>query len=580
MSDDELPPAGDMDDFEDDDDMGGPLPDAELPEGITKDIITEAPSGNYKKPKKGDVVSVHYVGTLQSDGSEFDSSRSRGKPFEFTLGQGQVIKGWDLGVATMKKEEVAKFTLAPEFAYGESGSPPKIPENATLVFEVELLSWQSNDDLFGDEGVIKTQLKEGEGWKKPSTDSEVLLNMKVEAPDGSLLEEKSDFEYVIGSDALGALGKACDKALMEMKKGEEASLKCTKEYALGDKTPDGATVSLTLKQVYDIADVSFGKDKTVTKKQVGEGEGYDKPKDGSSVKLSVTAATDGSTALPGFTPKTLDFTAGNGEVCDALECAVAEMKKGEKAVVTVTVPSLAEEAQLGLRAVAADRVVFSLELTEFEKAKDTWSMSEEEKVEHGTARKEKGSELFKAGRLQMALQHYKKVGDIFSYIDNFKDENKEKAKDLKKACELNKAAVSLKLKDFKGAKTACEAVLKDDALNLKATFRRAQAEYGLKNFSECMRDCKKVVELDPKNREAREVLKQAQAGQKEEDKKSKGLFANMCKALGKGPIREPYKEKNMDMDDEGDDMDDDGDDKPADTDMGTDDKPADTDKAA
>jgi tetratricopeptide (TPR) repeat protein len=253
------------------------------------------------------------------------------------------------------------------------------------------------------------------------------------------------------------------------------------------------------------------------------------------------------------------------------------MKKGEKAVLTVTVPSLVKEAQLGLQGVAADRAVLTLELIEFEKAKDTWNMSEEEKVEHGTARKEKGSELFKAGRLQMALQRYKQVGDMFSYIDNFKEENKEKAKDLKKACELNKAAVALKLKNFADAKKACEAVLKDDGLNVKATFRHAQAEYGLKNFLECIRDCKKVVELDAKNREARDLLKQAQAGQKEEDKKSKGLFANMCKALGKGPVREPYKEKSMDgmMDDDDDEDDamdvpegDGGDGKPADTDMG------------
>merc|ERR1719183_2483166 len=222
-----------------DDDMGDYTPPNALPDGVNKEILTEAPSENWKKPKAGDEVSVHYVGTLESDGSEFDSSRGRDQPFVFSLGKGQVIKGWDLGVATMKKGEIAKFTLAPEFAYGESGSPPKIPESATLVFEVELLSWQSKDDLFGDEGVIKTQLKEGEGWKKPQKDSEVLMSMKVEAPDGSLIEEKSDFEYVIGSEALGSLGKACDKALMEMKKGEEASLKCTKEYALGDKTPDG-----------------------------------------------------------------------------------------------------------------------------------------------------------------------------------------------------------------------------------------------------------------------------------------------------------------------------------------------------
>merc|ERR1719390_82123 len=160
--------AGGMDDMSSDggDDFGGP-PAEELPEGIKKEIITEAASDNWRKPKKGDEVFVHYVGTLESDGSEFDSSRSRNKPFNFVLGQGQVIQGWDLGVATMKKGELAKFTLSPDFAYGESGSPPKIPENATLVFEVELLSWTSKDDLFQDEGVIKTQVKEGSGWRSP-----------------------------------------------------------------------------------------------------------------------------------------------------------------------------------------------------------------------------------------------------------------------------------------------------------------------------------------------------------------------------------------------------------------------------
>merc|ERR1719453_1928817 len=147
-------------------------PPPELPEGIKKEIIRKAPDENWKKPKAGDEVSVHYVGTLESDGSEFDSSRGRNEPFVFTLGKGQVIKGWDLGVATMKKGEVAKFILAPEFAYGDSGSPPKIPEKATLVFEVELLSWTSKDDLFNDEGVIKSQQKEGSGWKTPKDGDE------------------------------------------------------------------------------------------------------------------------------------------------------------------------------------------------------------------------------------------------------------------------------------------------------------------------------------------------------------------------------------------------------------------------
>ena len=88
--------------------------------------------------KKGQHVSVHYVGTLQ-DGTKFDSSRDRGEGFEFQLGTGQVIAGWDQGIVGMKVGEQRKLTVPPHLGYGAQGFPGAIPPNATLVFEVELL---------------------------------------------------------------------------------------------------------------------------------------------------------------------------------------------------------------------------------------------------------------------------------------------------------------------------------------------------------------------------------------------------------------------------------------------------------
>ncbi|HQP36329.1 MAG TPA: FKBP-type peptidyl-prolyl cis-trans isomerase [Polyangiaceae bacterium] len=86
----------------------------------------------------GQRVSVHYTGWL-TNGSKFDSSLDRGKPFQFTLGAGQVIKGWDQGVAGMRVGGKRKLTIPAELGYGARGFPPVIPPNSTLVFEVELL---------------------------------------------------------------------------------------------------------------------------------------------------------------------------------------------------------------------------------------------------------------------------------------------------------------------------------------------------------------------------------------------------------------------------------------------------------
>ncbi|MDP2271411.1 MAG: FKBP-type peptidyl-prolyl cis-trans isomerase [Archangium sp.] len=100
--------------------------------------IEDIQVGTGAEAKPGQSVSVHYTGTL-TNGSKFDSSRDRKEPFDFQLGAGMVIKGWDQGVAGMKVGGRRKLTIPPELGYGAGGYPPVIPPNSTLVFDIELI---------------------------------------------------------------------------------------------------------------------------------------------------------------------------------------------------------------------------------------------------------------------------------------------------------------------------------------------------------------------------------------------------------------------------------------------------------
>jgi FKBP-type peptidyl-prolyl cis-trans isomerase FkpA len=101
--------------------------------------IEKLVTGNGPAAQKGKIVRVHYTGWLTT-GEKFDSSVDRNEPFEFVLGAGQVIAGWDQGVATMRVGDKVKLTIPSDLAYGDQGYPGAIPPKATLVFEVELLA--------------------------------------------------------------------------------------------------------------------------------------------------------------------------------------------------------------------------------------------------------------------------------------------------------------------------------------------------------------------------------------------------------------------------------------------------------
>eukprot|EP01102_Stenamoeba_stenopodia_P012814 TRINITY_DN4082_c0_g1_i1.p1 TRINITY_DN4082_c0_g1~~TRINITY_DN4082_c0_g1_i1.p1 ORF type:complete len:166 (-),score=36.66 TRINITY_DN4082_c0_g1_i1:54-551(-) len=115
------------------------IAEANTSKGFVKQVIKAAEDPNAASPSKGDVAVVHYTGTLV-DGSKFDSSRDRNETFSFRVGVSEVIRGWDEGIQQLKVGERANLIISPSYGYGARGAGRAIPPNATLVFDIELIS--------------------------------------------------------------------------------------------------------------------------------------------------------------------------------------------------------------------------------------------------------------------------------------------------------------------------------------------------------------------------------------------------------------------------------------------------------
>ncbi|XP_053103477.1 peptidyl-prolyl cis-trans isomerase FKBP5 isoform X2 [Hemicordylus capensis] len=195
--------------------------------GVLK--IVKRPGNKDESPMIGDKVYVHYKGKL-ANGKKFDSSRDRNEPFIFSLGKGQVIKAWDIGVATMKRGEICHLLCKPEYAYGSAGSVPKIPSNATLSFEIELLDFKG-EDLFEDGGIIRRIKQKGEGYSNPNEGAAVQIHLKGFC-DGKLFDNR-DVAFTVGEGEDHDIPIGIDKALEKMQRGEQCILHIGAQYGFG-----------------------------------------------------------------------------------------------------------------------------------------------------------------------------------------------------------------------------------------------------------------------------------------------------------------------------------------------------------
>ncbi|KAF8007090.1 hypothetical protein BT93_K1173 [Corymbia citriodora subsp. variegata] len=494
--------------------------------GLRKRILRKGNS--WQTPCPGDQVHVRYSGRVKG-GARLDSSGEGSTAMEFKLGQCEVIKGWDEGVATMKRGERAIFTIPPNLAYGEVGSPPLVPQNATLIFDIEMVSWISIRDLTGDGGVLKKIITEGEGWATPRDADEVLVKYEVMLEDGTvILKSDGHVEFRIGHDSSSEKVHLCPAmsiAAKTMRKGEKAELAVKFSYGfrwsqivpesieLGASADSNLVIQLELIAWQSVVDVTG--DKKVLKKIVRAGKGFDHPDEGSVVKVAYTGKfEDGSIfEKKGSTEEPFEYVALEEQVNEGLDRAILSMKKGEQALVTMRTNSV-----IGLddSAVLANSVLsYEVELIDFTKDKPFWKMNTCEKLEACESTKNNGNSLFKTGKFWCASKKYEKAERYVQFDHCFTDEEKSSANALRLSCYLNNAACKLRLGDYSGATKFCTKALDLDPCNIKAFYRRSQAYLKSSDFDKAEADINKALILQPDNRDVKLVLKELKDKQKE-----------------------------------------------------------------
>ncbi|MEM7537073.1 MAG: FKBP-type peptidyl-prolyl cis-trans isomerase [Chloroflexota bacterium] len=208
---------------------------------LTYNVIEE---GTGVQPQSGDIVSVHYTGMLE-DGTVFDSSHNRGQPFTFGLGQGQVIQGWDMGIALMKVGGKAELIIPSDLGYGERGAGGVIPPNATLIFEVELMDVQpgppaaptevaEGDYTETESGLKYYDFEEGEG-ELAQAGQTVSVHYTGWLQQGGMFDSSlsrgQPIQFRLGQ---GQVIPGWDEGLSTMKPGGKRQLVIPPELAYGD----------------------------------------------------------------------------------------------------------------------------------------------------------------------------------------------------------------------------------------------------------------------------------------------------------------------------------------------------------
>lgn len=474
---------------------------------ILKQIVQEAPAENVGHPKAGDKVQVHYVGTLSETGKEFDSSRSRGSPFEFKVGTG-VITGWSEAVPTMRQGEISKFRIASSKAYGDEGSPPSIPAKASLDFEIELLSFTDREDVnVGGPPVLKKVIaRDDSKWRKPNHTCDLFFEYRgqevtwtsraKEPPAGLTALCRTALEAMVDGEVANFLieSKEYEFKLLRWVENEE----CVPSKA-------GAVVKRVERQAKD--------------------DEYKTPNDTSLVTVTGTVSTAQGVEVTKYDAArwTIDEPSSEVSVCEGVEAAVKRMKVGEMCTVAID-KAYGFKDKVPAEFVGVD-LTARLELVELEEEPPSWDLKGDDKIQAVDEKRNMGNTHFGRGDYARAGRRYTQAINIGSSDYDLDDDRKKRLKTATDAARLNRAACHLKTKEYAEARNDANAVLDHEPDNAKALFRRAKALIGLDEWERARIDLKKLLDQTPDSVDAKRALADCAKREKAYKQHQKQLYA-------------------------------------------------------
>ena len=446
---------------------------------------------------------MHYVGTLAASGAQFDSSRERGAPLEFEVGKG-VIEGWSVAAGAMRRGELAEVTIAAARAYGARGKGGAIPPHATLVFELELLSWRDAEgaDVSRDKdgAVVKWLLCAAPPRARASEEEASKAAPPEQPPDLSLatvrlrllLPAPTDDDDDDDDDDGGGNGGG-GLVLSARLRDAECVFEC-----LGD----GCAL------LVDGGAQPAGLDAAVASMRAGE-----------RARFLLRAPH-------GFAPA--------GDAARAKEAAEAGARGGPNAKFRgAGVPGLEDAAAVavaGSGLAGSAETLCELELLRFELVAPhvTMQTPNEAKLAQADAMREDGNAWFRAGCVARAARRYGSALQAIQVDCGYTPPQRRRVREQGRVCYANRAQCLLKLQRWRRARADCDMALTIESSNAKVLFRRGQALRELGAEDEALADFERVLELDagnaPAAAHAKALRQRLRAKDKVDRKKFQALF--------------------------------------------------------